>query len=244
MTNSYACYILYKLDFSFLWSRFSIGYMQKQSLKQIAYNIIKNKIITCEYKPNSFLNEDALCIELSMSRTPVRDALSRIEQEHLIKIYDKKGFLIMPISISEIEMVFEGRLLLESYIIVEYCSNLQEDDIAYLKNINNEIRKSISLNDEKYYIHDNEFHQALISRCKNKYLLRAYDDIYNQNSRLRYLSGKHNKIRLEETYKEHNNIIKALKVNNTKLASEMMKIHLTESKISYYKVISHDNTLI
>lgn len=218
--------------------------MSKKSLKQIAYNIIKNKILTCEYKPNLFLNEDAVCMELSMSRTPVRDALSRIEQEHLIKIYPKKGFLIMPISISEIEMVFEGRLLLESYIIVKYCSNLQEDDIVYLKNINNNIKKSILLNDEDYYIHDHKFHQALISKCKNKYLLRAYDDIYNQNSRLRYLSGKHNKIRLEATYKEHDNIIKALKENNTKLASKMMKIHLIESKISYYKVISHDNTLI
>ena len=44
--------------------------MKKESLKQIAYNIIKNKILTCEYKQNLFLNEDAVCMELSMSRTP------------------------------------------------------------------------------------------------------------------------------------------------------------------------------
>ena len=141
-------------------------------------------------------------------------------------------------------MVFEGRLLLESYIITKYCSNLQEDDIVYLKNINNNIKKSILIDVEDYYMHDHEFHKSLISKCKNKYLLRAYDDIHNQNSRLRYLSGKNNKTRLEETYKEHDKIIEALKVNNIELAAEMMKIHLTKSKISYYKVISHDNILI
>lgn len=218
-------------------------YMPKESLKQIAYNIIKNKILTCEYKPNSFLNEDAVCSDLSMSRTPVRDALSRIEQEHLIKIYPKKGFLITPISISEIEMVFEGRLLLESYIIINYCSNLPNEFILYLKNINNNIKKSISSN-EDYYIYDHEFHQSLISKCKNKYLLHAYDDIYNQNSRLRFLSGRDNKERLKATYEEHNDIIEALKENNVELAAKMMRIHLEKSRISYYKVISPDNTLI
>ena len=67
--------------------------MSKVSLKQQAYTTIKNKILTCEYLPNSFLNEDLLCEELQVSRTPVRDALGRLEQENLIKIMPKKGFL-------------------------------------------------------------------------------------------------------------------------------------------------------
>ena len=72
--------------------------MSKESLKQIAYNTIKNKILTCDYKPNAFLNEDIICADLKMSRTPVRDALSRIEQENLIKIFPKKGFLVSSFS--------------------------------------------------------------------------------------------------------------------------------------------------
>ena len=98
--------------------------MSRPSLKQIAYNTIKEKILSCEYEPSSFFNEEALCEELQMSRTPVRDALSRMEQENLIQIVPKKGFFIAPMSITEINMVFEGRLLLEPYIIINYCQHL------------------------------------------------------------------------------------------------------------------------
>lgn len=58
--------------------------MKKESLKQQAYNIIKNKIITCEYPPNFLLNEEKLKEEIGASRTPIRDALSRLEQENLV----------------------------------------------------------------------------------------------------------------------------------------------------------------
>ena len=74
--------------------------MSRPSLKQIAYNTIKEKILSCEYEPSSFFNEEALCEELQMSRTPVRDALSRMEQENLIQIVPKKGFFIAPMSVS------------------------------------------------------------------------------------------------------------------------------------------------
>ena len=70
--------------------------MSKKSLKQIAYNIIKNKILTCEYKPNLFLNEDAVCMELSMSRTPVRDALSNVADKRFpTQLFDCAGFLFL-----------------------------------------------------------------------------------------------------------------------------------------------------
>ena len=64
--------------------------MRKMSLKQQAYNIIKNKIITCEYPPNFLLNEEKLKDEIGASRTPIRDALSRLEQENLVHILPKK----------------------------------------------------------------------------------------------------------------------------------------------------------
>ena len=83
--------------------------MGKLSLKQLAYNSIKEKILKCEYMPNSFLNEDLLCEEFKVSRTPIRDALSRLEQEHLIKILPKKGFFVAPLSIGEINLTFETR---------------------------------------------------------------------------------------------------------------------------------------
>ena len=57
--------------------------MAKTNLKTLAYKTIKQKIVTCEYAPGMYLNEEILTEELKISRTPIRDALSRLEQEGL-----------------------------------------------------------------------------------------------------------------------------------------------------------------
>ena len=62
----------------------------KPSLKLQAYQYLKTKILNCEYRPNEFLNEQKLCAEMgNISRTPMRDALGRLEQEGLITILPK-----------------------------------------------------------------------------------------------------------------------------------------------------------
>ena len=67
----------------------------KPSLKLQAYQYLKTKILNCEYRPNEFLNEQKLCAEMgNISRTPMRDALGRLEQEGLITILPKKGLMV------------------------------------------------------------------------------------------------------------------------------------------------------
>ena len=65
--------------------------MKKETLKQHAYNIIKDKIINCEYAPSALLNEEMLKEDVQASRTPIRDALGRLEQEGLVTILPKKA---------------------------------------------------------------------------------------------------------------------------------------------------------
>ena len=68
--------------------------MPKINLKTLAYNAIRQKIVTCEYAPGTFLNEEFLTEDLNLSRTPVRDALGRLEQEGLIQIRPKRGIMV------------------------------------------------------------------------------------------------------------------------------------------------------
>ena len=71
----------------------------KTSLKLQAYQYLKTKILNCEYRPNEFLNEQKLCAEMgNISRTPMRDALGRLEQEGLITILPKKGLMVSGIT--------------------------------------------------------------------------------------------------------------------------------------------------
>ena len=98
--------------------------MPKINLKTLAYNTIRNKIVTCQYAPGTFLNEEQLTTELSLSRTPVRDALGRLEQEGLLEIRPKCGILVRPLTLNDIDMIFEVRMMYEPYVLTHYGENL------------------------------------------------------------------------------------------------------------------------
>ena len=88
----------------------------KPSLKLQAYQYLKTRILNCEYRPNEFLNEQKLCAEMgNISRTPMRDALGRLEQEGLITILPKKGLMVSGITEEDVHSMFEMRLLVEPY---------------------------------------------------------------------------------------------------------------------------------
>lgn len=210
------------------------------TLKEKCYIAIRKKILQCEYPPNSYLNEKLLCEELNVSRTPVRDAISRLEQEQLVEILPKKGILVAPLSIKEINMIYETRILLEPYVILNYgnCISKEEknkfkDNLVYSKNKINDIE---SLNDL-----DDEFHHLIIGLCKNKYFLQCYSNIHAQNYRLRVFSGKIGKDRQLETYKEHKDIVNFILEENYIEAGKAMESHLLASKDAAYKAVYNTN---
>ena len=96
------------------------------NLKNKAYQLIKERIMTCEYGPNSFLNEADLIQEIDASRTPIREALNKLEQEGLVQIIPKKGVMVTGLTLTEINQTFEARLLLEPFIISNYMDALDD----------------------------------------------------------------------------------------------------------------------
>ena len=103
----------------------------KLSLKLQAYQYLKTKILNCEYRPNEFLNEQKLCAEMgNISRTPMRDALGRLEQEGLITILPKKGLMVSGITEEDVHSMFEMRLLVEPYALRTYGSEIPQEELA------------------------------------------------------------------------------------------------------------------
>lgn len=208
--------------------------MTRTNLKQIAYEKIKKNITECVYKPSSFLNEDTLCKELNMSRTPVRDALGRLEQEGLLEILPKKGILVTPFSMKDIDMVYECRILLEPYIIRKYCQDLSEDILKQLTMYLEKEQECSTPVCQDTYHWDNEFHQCLIWQCPNDYFKKIYDDMHSQSTRMRVMCGTVSQERIRETIEEHRKILEALKNNNADEAAENMKKHLLRSRDVIY----------
>ena len=172
--------------------------MQKESLKQQAYNAIKAKILNCEYAPNTFINEELLREEVSASRTPVRDAISRLEQEGLVKILPKKGIMVSDLSLSQINMIYETRLMLEPYAISHYGNRIEQD--IYM-NYYQDYQAYLKGGDLPYSYDDMDdlFHQMFIDATSNVYFLKTYELINSQIKRMRIMSGECSEKRRKET---------------------------------------------
>ena len=210
------------------------------TLKEKAYDTIRNKILKCEYAPNSYLNEKQLCEELNVSRTPIRDALSRLEQERLVTILPKRGVLVSPVTTNEINMIYETRILLEPYVITTYGHKINgekqdrlEEILLNSENNKNDIQALFDL--------DDEFHHLLLNLCENKYFLQTYAKIHAQNSRLRIISGNYVDKRLKDSHTEHLTILDYIIKKDYKKAAKAMETHLLNSKESAFKAILSSN---
>ncbi len=204
-------------------------------LKQYAYDFIKKKILSCEYAPGQHLNEQQLCEEMNgISRTPVRDAVSRLEQEGLLNILPKKGILVSELRISDINRIFEVRMLLEPYVLRRYGNRLDTDRLRYFSQIMSDYTKVPS---DSFYDLDDQFHGFIMHAMHNQYLMDTYKNINNMNQRLRMLSGSLVENRLSDTFAEHRAIISACQQKDWDSAADAMTLHLEASRISTFQLI-------
>ncbi|MFV0503673.1 MAG: GntR family transcriptional regulator [Lachnospirales bacterium] len=199
--------------------------MAKVTLKQKAYSHIKGKIINCELEPGTYLDEKKIIDELDMSRTPIREALTRIEDEGYIKIIPKKGIFITQITMKNILQVFQVREVIEPAALSKYGQNLSMEKIFQFKDRYS--RKTFS--EEEANLLDDEFHKFLISAYNNKYMTDLYEEITEQNHRVRVMSGKMGNS-IDVTYNEHLYILNYLENLQMEKASVALHDHIQATK--------------
>lgn len=209
------------------------------SIQNDAYEYIKKKIVMCEYAPNQLLSESVLQEELGCSRTPIREAIRRLEQEGLATVLPKRGILVSGFSVQNVNAIFEVRMLVEPYALLNYGKNLDEGEIHRFLNLFQQYQTSETEMD--FYRIDDEFHKFLISCLCNEYLHDLYAHIQTQNVRLRVMSGQLIESRLGQTMREHEEIAQMCLSQDWKQAAEKMKRHLECSRASYFEAIMRNN---
>ena len=208
---------------------------ENKSLKQQAYDEIKRKIVTCEYSPNTLLNEELLREELHVSRTPIRDALSRLEQKGLITILPKKGIMVSSLSINDINMVFEVRMMYEPYALLHYGSRIPYSVLTHSYELLSDL--DAMSEDWAFFQADDAFHAAVVQAIGNRFLLQTYEWIQDQNLRFRVMTGQTSAPRLEDTSKEHTRILEACLKKDWSEAASAMKDHLINSKNATFDLL-------
>ena len=212
--------------------------MAKMNLKTLAYNSIREKIVTCEYAPGTNLNEEILTESLGLSRTPVRDALSRLEQEGLVEILPKRGIIIKSLTLRDINMIFEVRLLYEPYIIRTYGNLLSEDKMKEMYEIfqHTQTRQECIQDKDYFYKLDQEFHDFIVNACPNQYIQNNYHLIRTQDERMRHKTGDVSDVRLQDTFREHAQILLPCLLKDWERAAEQLIHHLDESKNAAFQI--------
>ena len=103
------------------------------SLAEQVYEQLKEKIITLHFLPGQYLNEGALCAMLGAGRTPVHQALQRLELERLVEIMPRKGVIVQPDSIAEILKILDSRVTVEAELARNAAQQRTPEDTEVLK---------------------------------------------------------------------------------------------------------------
>ena len=158
------------------------------SLKAKAYDIIKENIISCRYAPGDFLNEMQLMDEIGASRTPIREALSKLEQERFVRIVPKKGIMVSELTLREINELYQVRLMLEPQVLRQWGEWIPVEELerCHTRLVNYSPEMNMLERNEL----DNSLHRLIVDYCPNCYIREWFGHVFSQNQRVRIFTGQ------------------------------------------------------
>jgi GntR family transcriptional regulator, rspAB operon transcriptional repressor len=202
------------------------------SLREKAYEMIKDQIITGKLSPGIALNERELVVAIGVSRTPIREALNRLEKEHLVIITPQKGASVGAITPKVVNDIYQLREVLEPHIISMVTPNFPAAELLRFQ------AGFSGLAVEAYDLLakiDKEFHYSIIHAFGNDYLNYLMENMYLQNERIRFLSLRLPQ-RLSESVTEHLTIIEAMLARDPEKAAASMRSHLANSRHAAFRL--------
>lgn len=200
-------------------------------LKELAYKKIKDSIIKCELKPGQLINEIDLSKKLGMSRTPIREAILKLNSDEFITIYPRKGMIVSEITLKKTREIFQIRELIEPVVASKYYKRMSKDYLMDIKNRFKDINFKLTGKEAiKYYDLDIEFHKYIIASSKNDLLIEFMDKVYDHDYRIRVKSTLKIEDIEDRSKPEHFRVIDALLEENDLEIYSSLKEHITNAK--------------
>lgn len=211
---------------------------QQINLTTKTYLYIKTKIISGEYPPNHIISEEVIQQEIKVSRTPVREALIKLQSENFVNILPRRGVFVAPITLQMAKEIFEIREMIEPYITFNVTSTIDKDELKKIRKQLTTDLSSLSNSEKKDFLTkaDSLFHMFLYEQNGNETLIQTMENIMDQNKRFRSSTFFTNS-RYIRTLDEHLEIIDAILSDDPKAAQEAMIKHLKASRaitINYF----------
>lgn len=193
---------------------------------------LRERIFAGELAPGSFVDEPALCAELSISRTPLREALKVLTAEGLLRHEPRRGCFVSLITEQDLDEIFPVIALLEGRCAFEAARNATDADLAALEQLHDRLQRSAKAKRiTEYYETNFAIHEAIILLANNRWLAQVIGDL-RKLVKLARLQQLHAPGRLEQSLSEHMAVYAALKAHDAEGAEAAMRTHLTRQRVA------------
>jgi DNA-binding GntR family transcriptional regulator len=155
-------------------------------LSERAYAILRDMIVTLRLAPGEPINEERLSSELEVGRTPLRDAVKRLEAERLVVIYPRQGTFVAEVNITDHGLIADVRRQLEGHAARRAAERLTAADRRVLTELADRARTSAGGREVSMRL-DTDIHRAVYRCAHNHYLAATLDHYYNLSLRIWYL---------------------------------------------------------
>jgi DNA-binding GntR family transcriptional regulator len=163
-------------------------HIKSPPLNEIAYQKIKEFIVTLKLAPGEQVDEERLTEILSIGRTPIREALFRLNAEKLVEVLPGRGFFVQEITLSSLKDLFETMLILEKSAVALAARRIGPAQIENLQKINNDLQRAWQArNFLKVTLLNSQFHRTIYQATENTFLFAYLENIQYQAQRLAYM---------------------------------------------------------
>ena len=205
------------------------------------YEQLKRDIAEFRMVPGNRFSEHELCSRLDVSRTPVRQALFRLQQEGLVEVMFRSGWRVLPFDFDKFDQLYDLRMVLETTAVQRLC----QQDVATSATLLQELKErwlvpmgERSNDATTVAAWDEAFHETLVQAAGNPEMARVHHEVTERIRIIRRLDFL-KQMRIDATYDEHAKILRAIIARKGDRADLLLRAHIQASQVEVRKITLH-----
>ena len=196
-----------------------------------AYAFVKRQIVSGAYPGGTLISEGEVSAAVEVSRTPVREAFLRLEVEGLLRLYPKRGALVVPVSAAEIREVLDARLAVEQHAARAVIQAGRHHELAAgLRAILGKHAPGAAYEAGQFTELDRQFHFALVEAAGNRLLSGFYGTLRDRQLRMGTAALMHDPGRYDAILAEHKALTDLIDAGDAQAAADTLAAHLAATK--------------
>ena len=212
--------------------------LANSNLSQRVYQQLKAELFDFALMPGDRFTESEVAARMSVSRTPVREALYRLERDGYLEVMFRSGWQVKPFDFRQFENLYDLRVILETAAVRKLCEMPERPPLDELKEFwlvpaNERLTDGRGVGQ-----YDELFHETIVAATGNAEMARIHHDITERIRIIRRLDFTKD-ARIEATYQEHAKILRAILQRKIDQAQMLIKSHIEESKAEVRKITLH-----